>query len=81
MNPNFLTPWHGAVAVLADASVRVVDVSTVDKANFDVVTNASGRPWLLREQSDLFNWPGMTLDFEPLYPCGMLVKPREGHGP
>ena len=33
MNPNFLTPWHGAVAVLADASVRVVDVSTVEKAN------------------------------------------------
>ena len=61
--------------------MRVVDVSTVDKANFDVVTNASGRPWLLREKSDLFNWPGMTLDFEPLYPCGMLVKPREGHGP
>ena len=61
--------------------MRVVDVSTVDKANFDVVTNASGRPWLLREKSDLFNWPGMTLDFEPLYPCGMLVKPRGGLGP
>ena len=36
---------------------------------------------MLREKSDLFTWPGMTLDFEPLYPCGMLVKPRGGHGP
>lgn len=81
MNPNFLTPWHGAVALFADASVRVVDASTIDQSKFDIVNNAEGRPWLLREKSDLFSWPGMTLDFEPLYPCGMLVKPREGHGP
>ena len=80
-NPQFLTPWHGAIAVLADASVRSVDASTVDMSKFDVVTNAQGQPWLLREKSDLFNWPGMTLDFEPLYPCGMLVKPRSGYGP
>ena len=80
-NPSFFTPWHGAVAVLADASIRVVDASTVDKAKFEIVTNAYGRPWLLREKADVFNWPGMTLDFEPLYPCGMLVKPREGYGP
>ena len=81
MNPNFLTPWHGAVAVLADASVRIVDASTVDRNKFDVVTNAEGRPWLLREKSDLFDWFGMELDFEPLYPCGMLVKPKADHGP
>ncbi|KAL8719382.1 MAG: hypothetical protein Q9225_003612 [Loekoesia sp. 1 TL-2023] len=81
MNPNFLTPWHGAVAVLADASVRVVDASTIDMTRFDTATNAQGRPWLLREKSDLFNWPDMTLDFEPLYPCGMLVKPSVGHSP
>lgn len=81
MNPDFLTPWHGAVAVLADASVRIVDASTVDKAKFDIATSAEGRPWLLREKCDLFNWAGMTLDFEPLYPCGILVKPKEGCGP
>lgn len=80
-NPSFLTPWHGAVAVLADSSVRMVDASTVDKTKFDTITNAQGRPWLLREKSDLFNWAGMELDFEPLYPCGMLVRPKEGHGP
>ena len=81
MNPSFFTPWHGAVVVLADASARIVDASTLDKTKFDIVTNAQGRPCLLREKCDLFNWPGMTLDFEPLYPCGMLVKPVEGHGP
>lgn len=80
-NPDFLTPWHCAVAVLADASVRIVDASTVDKSKFDIVTDAEGRPWLLREKSDLFDWFGMELDFEPLFPCGMLVKPREGYGP
>ena len=80
-NPDFITPWHGAVAVLADASVRVVDASTVDKSRFDIVASPQGRPWLLREKSELFKWPGMHLDFEPLYPCGMVVKPKQGLGP
>ncbi|KAF7712287.1 Uncharacterized protein PECH_003735 [Penicillium ucsense] len=79
-NPDFITPWHGAVAVLADASVRIVDASTVDMSKFDVI-NKQGRPWLLREKSDLFDWFGMELDFEPLFPCGMLVRPTEGYGP
>ncbi|EAW25559.1 isocyanide synthase family protein [Aspergillus fischeri NRRL 181] len=80
-NPDFITPWHGAVAVLADASVRIVDASTVDMGKFEVITNHEGRPWLLREKSDLFDWFGMELDFEPLFPCGMLVRPKEGYGP
>jgi pyoverdine/dityrosine biosynthesis protein Dit1/alpha-ketoglutarate-dependent taurine dioxygenase len=79
-NPDFITPWHGAVAVLADASVRIVDVSKLDLSNFDIVEK-EGRPWLLRERSDLFNWNGMELDFEPLFPCGMKVSPKEGSGP
>lgn len=61
--------------------MRVVDASTVDMTKFETAANAEGRPWLLREKSDLFNWPGMILDFEPLYPCGMLVKPSAGQGP
>lgn len=80
-NPDFITPWHGAVAVLADASVRIVDASTVDRDRFEVITNHEGRPWLLREKSDLFDWFGMELDFEPLFPCGMQVRPKEGYGP
>ncbi|KAL8835899.1 MAG: hypothetical protein Q9170_003126 [Blastenia crenularia] len=79
-NPDFITPWHGAVAVLADATVRIVDASKVDMSKFNVATNAQGRPWLLREKSDLFDWD-MELDFEPLYPCGMMVRPKHGHGP
>ncbi|EPS26252.1 hypothetical protein PDE_01188 [Penicillium oxalicum 114-2] len=80
-NPDFITPWHGAVAVLADASVRIVDASTVDMNKFEVVRNQEGRPWLLREKCDLFDWFGMEVDFEPLFPCGMLVRPRHGYGP
>jgi alpha-ketoglutarate-dependent taurine dioxygenase len=80
-NPDFLTPWHGAVAVLADASVRIIDASAVDMAKFEVITNHAGRPWLLREKSDLFDWGGMELDFEPLFPCGMLIRARAGCGP
>ena len=71
MNPNFLTLWHGAVAILADASVRAVDASTADMAKFDIVANTRGGAWLLSEKSDLFNWPGI---------CGIFVKVRESHG-
>lgn len=81
INPDFITPWHGAVAILADASVRIVDASTVDMAKFEVITNDEGRPWLLREKSDLFDGFVMELDFEPLFPCGMLIRPRGGYGP
>ncbi|KAJ5302222.1 hypothetical protein PENANT_c008G06619 [Penicillium antarcticum] len=80
-NPDFITPWHGAIALLPDASLRMVDASTIDMNEFEVVNNAAGHPWLLRAKCDLFNWPGMEVDFEPLFPCGMQVRPKEGHGP
>ncbi|MCO5583347.1 hypothetical protein L7F22_037257 [Adiantum nelumboides] len=80
-NPNFITPWHGAVAILKDASVVIVDASTMDKDRFEVIKNAKGQPWLLREKSQLFKWSGLKLDFEPLYPCGMVVRPIHNHGP
>lgn len=80
-NPDFMTPWHGAIALYADASWKVVDASTIDETKFNVVKNAQGRPWLLREKCDLFDWFGMELDFEPQYPCGMLVRPADGNGP
>ncbi|KAJ5753659.1 Isocyanide synthase A [Penicillium nucicola] len=81
INPNSITPWHGTVAILHDASLRVVDASAVDMNEFEVVKNAAGNPWLLRAKCDLFNWPGMAVDFEPLFPCGIQVRPKEGHAP
>ncbi|KAJ5894313.1 taurine catabolism dioxygenase TauD TfdA family protein [Penicillium taxi] len=81
VNPDFITPWHGAIALFPDASLRVVDASTINKDEFEVVNNAAGQPWLLRAKCELFNWPGKEVDFEPLFPCGMLVRPKEGHGP
>jgi len=80
-NPDFITPWHGAVAVLADASVRIIDASSIDESKFEVILNANDEPWYLRERSELFSWPGFELDFEPLYPCGMVVKPKPRSGP
>ncbi|CAG8129137.1 unnamed protein product [Penicillium nalgiovense] len=72
---------HRAIALLPDASLRVVDASTIDMNEFEVVNNAAGHPWLLRAKCDLFNWPGIEVDFEPLFPYSMQVRPKEGHGP
>jgi alpha-ketoglutarate-dependent taurine dioxygenase len=81
INPDLILPWHGAVALLPNATMRIVDVSTVDLTHFEIVYTDTGRPWLLRAKCELFNWPGMVVDFEPLFPCGLLVRPKEGNGP
>ncbi|OQE80469.1 hypothetical protein PENNAL_c0046G08580 [Penicillium nalgiovense] len=72
---------HRAIALLPDASLRVVDASTIDMNEFEVVNNAAGHPWLLHAKCDLFNWPGIEVDFEPLFPNSMQVRPKQGHGP
>ncbi|KAL2830494.1 ankyrin repeat-containing domain protein [Aspergillus cavernicola] len=72
-NPDFITP--------GTAPVRTVDTSTVDMAKFEVITKREGCPWLLRDKSDLFDWFVIELDFEPLFPSGMLVHPRDEYGP
>lgn len=38
-NPSFITPWHGAVAVMADATVLIVDASKIDKSKFYIQTS------------------------------------------
>ena len=36
-----------------------------------------GRPSYFRERSPLFDWPGMDLDFNYIYPTGIIITPRD----
>lgn len=38
----------------------------------------NGKPWFFREKSDLYKWEGMDVEFEPLYPFGLEIKPAPG---
>ncbi|KAF5309310.1 hypothetical protein D9611_014401 [Ephemerocybe angulata] len=42
-----------------------------------VVDDKTGNPVYFREKSNLFAWSPQAV-FEPLYPCGLLIRPFEG---
>lgn len=37
-----------------------------------------GKPWFFREKSELYDWEGVDVEFEPLYPFGLMITPAPG---
>ena len=37
------------------------------------------RPYFYREKSKLYDWDDEVVEFEHLYPNGLLVRPKHGH--
>ncbi|KAI1124426.1 Pyoverdine/dityrosine biosynthesis protein-domain-containing protein [Nemania abortiva] len=70
-----LMPWRSAIAVDADGSYRAVYPDQVQDTHEVIYKNE--RPYFLRAKSDLFDWrsSGLQVDFEHLYPCGIIVRP------
>lgn len=71
-----MTPWHSAVAVGLDGSYRTVHVADVRDTHEVVYRN--GHPHHLREKSDVWDFGAVKVDFEHLYPCGLIIKPAVG---
>ena len=67
-----MTPWHCAVAVGLDGSYKAVHSADVRDTHEVVFQN--DHPHHLREKSDLWDF-GVKVDFEHLYPCGVIVRP------
>ncbi|KAL3481726.1 Pyoverdine/dityrosine biosynthesis protein-domain-containing protein [Aspergillus californicus] len=69
------TPWHACIAVGIDGSYRATHADQV-RDTHDLVYKG-GRPYCYRERSDLFDWAsdGLQVQFEHLYPCGLIVRP------
>ncbi|OAL43312.1 Clavaminate synthase-like protein [Pyrenochaeta sp. DS3sAY3a] len=74
-----LTPWHSAVAIMVDGTVRAGQRRTFEEdVNMELIYE-DGRPSYFRERSELYEWSGSALvTFEPLYPCGILIRPFGG---
>ena len=69
------TPWHSSIAVNADGTFHTVHAEDVRETHDLIYKN--GRPYYFRERSDLFDWRanGLTVRFEHLYPCGLIIRP------
>ncbi|KAI1366304.1 Pyoverdine/dityrosine biosynthesis protein-domain-containing protein [Xylaria arbuscula] len=73
-NDTTMTPWHGAVVRGADGSVSMSHAILIPAMTHDIVY-FEGRPSYFRERSDLFDWKDLKVEFEFLYPCGILITP------
>lgn len=72
-----LMPWRSVVAVDPDGSYRAVYPAQVRDTH--EVIYKYGRPYFFRVKSSLFDWGNdLHIDFEHLYPCGIIVCPVKG---
>jgi hypothetical protein len=69
------TPWHCSIAVGVDGSYQTVHAKDV-RATHRLVER-DGRPYFFRERSPLYDWEDDVVEFEHLYPQGMVVRPKE----
>ncbi|KAF5646711.1 Pyoverdine biosynthesis [Fusarium tjaetaba] len=49
-----------------------------DFANTHDLIYLHGRPYYYREKSELFDWGDTKVEFEPMYPCGLVIRPSDG---
>ncbi|KAI9676075.1 MAG: hypothetical protein M1817_000818 [Caeruleum heppii] len=71
-----LTPWHSSISVGLDGSFSTVHAADVRETHDLVMRH--GRPYYFRERSELYDWGDLKVEFEHLYPCGLIVRPAEG---
>lgn len=77
---NVVTPWHSTVAIMLDGTVLAGQRKTFEEDTNMELVYEDGRPSYFRERSPLFQWNTSTpVKFEPLYPCGVMIQPAEGH--
>jgi hypothetical protein len=71
-----MTPWHASVVVGVDGSFRLAHADEV-KDTHDLVYR-NGRPYHWRERSELYDFGELKVEFEHLYPCGLIIRPAPG---
>ena len=74
-----VTPWHSAIAIKLDGTMLADHRATFEgDASMELVFEC-GRPSHFRERSQLYEWGrSAPVTFEPIYPCGVMIKPSSG---
>jgi hypothetical protein len=70
------TPWHSCIAVGIDGSFQTVH--SADVRDTHELVYRDGRPYFFREKNELYNWAPLEVEFEHLYPQGLVVRPKLG---
>lgn len=70
------SPWHSSIAVGIDGSYTTVHSKDVRESHIPIIRD--GRPYFFREKSELYDWCDQNVETEHLYPCGLLVRPKNG---
>ena len=73
---RFMTPWRGSLVRAVDGSITMRHAAHVPALTHELIYEG-GRPSYFRKRSPLFDWPGMDLDFNYIYPTGIIITPRE----
>lgn len=67
-----MTPWHACLVRSVDGSITMQHAGKVSRTTHTLVIE-DGRPSHFRERSDLFDWKGLGVHFDHLYPSGMKI--------
>lgn len=70
------TPWHCAIAVGVNGSYKTVHAIDAT-ASYNLI-HRHGRPYFFRERSPLYDWGEDIVEFEHLYPLGLIARPKPG---
>ncbi|MCJ1248313.1 hypothetical protein MMC30_005530 [Trapelia coarctata] len=70
------TPWHSCLVRALDGSITMSHANQVPALTHELVFK-NGQPSYFRERSALFDWPGMDVEFDYMYPCGIMITPRD----
>jgi alpha-ketoglutarate-dependent taurine dioxygenase len=73
-----ITPWHSSVAFMVDGTILVGPRKTFEEDMSMELVYEGDRPSYFQERSQLYQWNcSVPVTFEPLYPCGIMIRPSE----
>lgn len=73
----YTTPWHCSIAFSVSGAITTGPRSEFENDPKYELVYEDGRPSYFREKSDLYNWD-KDVTFEPIYPCGVVIRPAAG---
>lgn len=75
-NGRAQTPWHSSLVRAVDGSITMSYAAAVSTLTHELIFE-NGRPKYFREKSDLYDWPCMDLNFNYMYPTGIMITAKD----
>ncbi|CAN9197990.1 unnamed protein product, partial [Alternaria alternata] len=72
-----MTPWHNTVAFKLDGTLIAGHRHGFQQMSDMELVYEDGRASYFRERSHVYDW-ATPVTFEPMYPCGIMIRPAQG---